>query len=468
MIRKRTKIVCTIGPASSSVSMLTRMINAGMNVARLNFSHGTHKDHKALMKNVRKAAKKAGERVAILQDLQGPKIRVGDLPEKGIMLRNGQEITFTTAEKDYELDGPIHVTYDQLHKDVKQGDRILLDDGLIETECSGVRGKTIKAKVKVGGLLTSHKGMNLPDTVVSIGAFTDKDRKDLLFGLEEGVDWVALSFVTAPEEVTAVRRIISAKCRALHCVPPKIMVKVERKQAVDRFVEILEVCDGIMLARGDLGVEIPFEEVPILQKEFIEICRQTGKPVVVATHTMDSMTVNRRATRAEVSDVANAVIDHADAVMLSQETAVGEYPLVAVQSMNLIIRETEESRLDDITFLQLHDLPDVGTSIAQALHVMCENDQIDLIVTSNSYGDIAQKINIFRPNATIVIACKNETLARQMAMRAGVFATVLDDAPSTFIHRAQAQLSRLKVIKKASRVAYVIATPSGEIQLVIR
>ena len=439
-----------------------------MNVARLNFSHGTHKEHKKLIRNIRQAAKRAGEKVAILQDLQGPKIRLGELPEKGIMLRQGQEVSFTTAVGQYKNGGPIYVTYDKLHKDIKKGDRLLINDGLVETECLRKRGKEIVVKVKVGGLLTSHKGCNLPDTEVSINAFTAKDREDLLFGLEEGVDWVALSFVSEPEEVEAVRRVISAKCRSLHTTLPKIMVKIERKQAVERFLEILEVSDGIMLARGDLGVEIPFEEVPILQKEFIEICRQAGKPVVVATQMMDSMTENRRATRAEVSDVANAVIDHTDAVMLSQETAIGEYPVVAVQSMTAVITETEDSRLDDITFLQLHDLPDIGTSIAQALHVMTENDQIDFIVTAHGYGDIARKINVFRPNAPIVIACKDETIARQMMMRAGIYSIILDDAPGTFIHRAQAQLNRMKMLKKSSRVAYIIATPSGEIQLTVR
>lgn len=468
MEEKRTKIVCTIGPASSSVPILTRMIKAGMNVARLNFSHGSYKDHASLIKHVHAASKKAGQRVAILQDLQGPKIRAGELPEGGIKLSKGQSITFSTEAKEYQTNGPIPVTYAQMHKDVKAGDRMLMDDGLIEAECERVRGRTITAKVKVGGDLKSHKGINLPDTHISQSPFTKKDHEDLMFGLEQGIDWVALSFVNSREVVDKVRNIISAKCRSLHCVPPKIIVKIERKQALDNFVEILDAADGIMLARGDLGIEIPFEEVPIIQKEFIEVCRQTGKPIIVATHMMDSMTENRRATRAEVSDVANAVIDHADGVMLSQESAVGAYPVVAVQSMALIIREAEESRLDDISFFQIHDIPNIGTSIAQSLHVMAENEQIDFIVTSASYGDIAQKINVFRPNAPIVVACKNATTARQMMLRAGIYAIELTDEPGTFVHRAEAKLRRLKMIKKNHRVAYVTMTPSGEIQLTIR
>ncbi len=468
MKKKRTKILCTIGPASSSVSVLSRMIDAGMDIARLNFSHGTKADHKKLIKNIRAASRKVGERVAVLQDLQGPKIRVGDLPEKGIMLRAGQEVRFTVAKVEYKADGPIHISYDKLHKDVKKGDRLLINDGLIETECIGVRGKEIKVKVKTGGLLLAHKGCNLPDTDLSIGAFTEKDRDDLLFGLEEGVDWVALSFVSSADEIEAVKRIIAAKCRSLRRLPVKIMAKIERRQAVDNFVEILNAADGIMLARGDLGVEIPFEEVPIVQKELVEVCRQAGKPVVVATQMMDSMTENRRATRAEVSDVSNAIIDHTDAVLLAQETAIGDYPVVAVQSTAAIIKETEDSRLDDITFLQFYDLDDIETSLAQSLHVMAENNQIDLIVTAQGYGDIARKINVFRPNAPIVVACKDELAARQMLMRAGVWPIVLDDAPGSFIHRVQRYLVREKILKKQQRAAYIIATPSGEIQLTIR
>ena len=468
MEERRTKIVCTLGPASSSVPVLTRMINAGMNVARLNFSHGTHKEHAQLIKHVRAAAKRSGRRVALLQDLQGPKIRVGLLPDAGVTLRAGEQITLTSEQKSYAPHGVISVTYAQFHKDIKKGDRIFFDDGLIEAVCEGVRGKNIKVKVRVGGLLKSHKGMNLPDSMLSISAFTKKDQEDLLFGLDQGLDWIALSFVTSAKEVDHVRRVIAMECKTRKIVAPKIMVKIERKQAVDHFTEILNAADGVMLARGDLGVEIPFEEVPMVQKEFVEICRQTGKPIVVATHMMDSMTDNRRATRAEVSDVANAVIDHADAVMLSQESAVGKYPVVAVQSMDLIIREAEKSRLDDISFLQLYDVVDIETSVAQSLHVMAQNEQIDYIVTASTYDDMATKLNIFRPNAPIVVACPNETLTRQMIMRAGVYPILLSDEPATFIHRAQALLSRMKWITKQHRVAYVITTPSGEVQITIR
>ncbi len=466
---KRTKIVCTIGPASSSVSMLARMIKAGMNVARLNFSHGSHADHKKLVRHIRSASKKAGKQVAILQDLQGPKIRVGELPEDGVKLKAREKIVFKSDSNEYEKNGPIPVGYDQLHKDVKVGQRILMDDGRLEAKVTRVKGRSISATVVLGGVLTSHKGINLPDSNVSASAFTAKDKEDLMFGLTLGVDWVALSFVTSAEIVRNVRRTIKAKCRSIGCAPPKIMVKIERAQAVERFDEILAAADGVMIARGDLGIEVPFEHVPILQKEFVEKCREIGKPVVVATHMLDSMTSSPRATRAETSDVANAVIDHADAVMLSGESATGKYPHEAVKTMSLILKETEASRLDDIGFFQVHDIPDIGTSIAQSLHVMAQNNQIDLIATAASYELVAQHINLFRPEVPIVIACPNEAIARQTLVRSGIFPIVLTDEPGTFIHRMERALRRMGYGKgNKKRVAYLTTTPAREIQLTIR
>ncbi len=463
---RRTKIVATIGPASSSVRVLTRMINAGMGVARLNFSHGTHPQHKSLIRHIRSASHKTGKEVAILQDLQGPKIRVGELPEGGIELKRGEKVVFRTGVDGYEHD-EIPVTYDQFHKDVKKDHRIYLNDGRLEAIVQSVRGRRVHAKVKTGGTLTSHKGINIPDSNVSTPSFTKKDHEDLLFGLEQGVDWVALSFVTSEEVVLKVRKIIRAKCRSLGSVMPKIIVKIERREAVDGFLEILNAADGIMLARGDLGIEIPPEEVPIIQKEFVEICRQAGKPAVVATHMLDSMTDSPRATRAEISDVANAVIDHADGVMLSAESATGEYPDLAVRTMADVIDETEASRLDDINFYQWHNIPDVSTSIAQNLHVMAENGQIDMIVSSATFP-LSSSLNIFRPNVPIVMACPNKAVARQMMLRAGVYGMVLKDDPATFINRAQNVLRKRKLISKTDRVAYILATPSGEIQLTVR
>lgn len=467
MFDKRTKIICTIGPASSEVPVLTRMMKAGMNVARMNFSHGTHAQHRGLIRNVRTAAKKAGVRVAVLVDLQGPKIRLGNIADPGVTLRAGERITFSTAVEEYKTGSAFPVTYKQLHKDVKKGHRILMDDGLLEAVVERVAGKVITAKVTIGGLLKAHKGMNLPDSAVSVSPVTEKDWEDLEFGLEEEADWVALSFVTDPRVVEEVRKSIARKCKTLGTTPPKIIAKIERAAAVDGFLKILDVVDAVMIARGDLGIEIPPEQVPIVQKEFVELCRQAGKPVVVATQMLDSMTRNPRATRAETSDVANAVIDHADAVMLSGETASGTYPDKTVATMAAIIRETEASRFDDIAFFQLHDLSDVPTAIAQSLHVMAENGQIDAIVTHASAGEVARKIGVFRPNVPIFFACPSDGVADQSVLRAGIHPFVVRDTPGSFIHHVESLLRRSKLLKTGTRIAFVTAGPK-EVGLSIR
>ncbi len=467
-MKRRTKIVATIGPSSSSAAMLVRMMRAGLDVARLNFSHGSYADHKVLVRHVRQAAKKIGKTVAILQDLQGPKIRVGKLPEEGIELHRGQVIQLNTGIDEYKEGHPLPVTYGDLHKDLKKGHRLFINDGFIETVVESVRGKMITLKVVHGGPVTSNKGMNLPDSTVSAPAMTEKDHEDLMFGLEQGVDFVALSFVTHAEEIKKARRIIDAKCRSLGCISPKIIAKIERPEAVEGFEDILDVVDGIMIARGDLGVEIKPEQVPIVQKDMIELCRQTGKPVIVATHMMESMTKNPRATRAETSDVANAIIDHTDAVMLSAETATGEHPYVVVKTMASIIDEAEASRFDDISFYEISDLGALPKSIAQSVHLMAENKQIDFIATCSSYSFIASTINIFRPNVPIMMACPNKYIARQMVLRAGIHPMVLSDAPGTFILRMERYLRRNKIVKKTSHVAYVTAVPSGEVQLIVR
>ncbi|MFA6130866.1 MAG: pyruvate kinase [Patescibacteria group bacterium] len=469
MVKKerRTKIIATIGPASSSISVLIRMVRAGMSMARLNFSHGKHEEHAHLIRTIRAASKKADIPVGILGDLQGPRIRIGELPDHGIELRPRQSVILDVSVKEYEPGGSLPITY-ALQKDVKAGDRIFIDDGLIEVEVKRVQKTAVHCLVKMGGILTSHKGMNLPDTHVTAVAFTKKDREDLLFGLEHGIDWVALSFVATPESVASVREIAAGYCRDIGRVPPKIIAKIERKEAVDHFHDILEVVDGVMLARGDLGIEVPFEEVPLIQKEFTEICRQAGKPIVIATHMLDSMSEHPRATRAEVSDVANAVIDHADAVMLSAETAMGKYPDIAVQTMASVITEVEASRFDDISFYQIHCIPDIATAFAQVMHTLAEHGQIQAIATSASFGDLAQKINIFRPNVPIIIACESQEQAKQYLLRAGFQPVVLDDEPATFIHRMERLIHDQRIIDKKSRVAYVIETARGDVQLIIR
>lgn len=345
MRKRRTKIVCTVGPASSGTATLEKMIRAGMDVARLNFSHATHDDHRRLIRSIRYAAKKAKKHVSILGDLQGPKIRLGFLPEAGVELPTGKQVTLTTSTDKY-ANGKIPVTYKQLHKDLKKGHRILIQDGIYELVVTRVAGKNIQAKVVNGGTVTSHKGMNFPDSTLKVPVLTDKDKDDAIFAIGQGVDWMALSFVTSAAPVKFLKQLIKrntpkSKRQA------RVIVKIEKHEAIDRFKEILAVADGIMIARGDLGVEIDAEEVPVRQKELIHACRDAGKPVIIATQMLDSMIRNPRPTRAEVSDVANAVFDCTSAVMLSGESASGKYPVQAVKMMVKIVKEAEASCYDD-------------------------------------------------------------------------------------------------------------------------
>ncbi len=335
---KRTKMVCTVGPASASLHVLTSMMKAGMEVARLNFSHATHQDHERLIRTIRRAAKAAKKAVPIIGDLQGPKIRLGLLPEKGTVLKNGELVT-------------LPVTYSNLYKDLKKGDRVYIDDGIIETTfVRGSRGK-IELRVVDGGVVTSHKGMNFPDSTLMVSTFTTKDKEDVMFGIDQGVNWFALSFVTKESQVVALKKLIKQKTRKGKPLA-RVIVKIEKHEAIDRLEEIIKAADGIMIARGDLGVEIDVEEVPVRQKEIIHMCRHAGKPVVIATQMLDSMIRNPRPTRAEVSDVANAVFDCASGVMLSGESASGKYPLQAVKMMAKIIKEAEASCYDDTCEIQ--------------------------------------------------------------------------------------------------------------------
>jgi len=452
----RTKIICTIGPASSSVSMLVRMINAGMRVARLNFSHGDHPSHASLIKTIRAASRKAGQTVAILQDLQGPKIRVGELPAKGVVLHKAEKIILTTSLVAYKSGGAIPVTYASLHRDVKIGHRILFDDGTIEVIVEKVRGHNITAKVKVPGILTSHKGLNLPDSMVGEASFTPKDREDLLFGVSQGVDWVALSFVSCADDILTARSVAKSAAKAAGVLTPLFFAKVERRTAIENFPEILAAADGILLGRGDLGVEVRPEEVPEIQKDIVEACRQAGKPVVVATQMLNSMVTNPRGTRAEISDVANAVFDHTDAVMLSAESATGRYPAVTVAAMTAVIREAEKSRYDDIHHVSLR-VPDVAEALAQSVHVLAASGLIAAIVVVAGHGVVAQQINMFRPDVPVFMVCPNEPIARRVIVSSGIVPLVMADSPGTLLSRLQTKIHHEKLVRRGAQVAVVIS-----------
>ena len=333
----KTKLVCTIGPASRSTDVLERLIAAGMNVARLNFSHGTHAEHGEVMAIIRHVANKRGKPVAILQDLSGPKIRIGQIGAGSVQIQSGSTLTLTTRQVPGD-EHEISVTYPDLPRDVGLGDTLLLSDGLLELEVLETTTKDIKCKIQIGGLLTSHKGINVPASSIKTPAMTDKDREDLAFGIQQQVDYVALSFVRKASDVLEAKGFMEER----GCDIP-VIGKIEKHEALDNIDEIIEVVDGVMVARGDLWVETPIESGPLVQKLLIEKSNVVGKPVITATQMLHSMVDNPRPTRAEVTDVANAVLDGTDALMLSEETAVGKYPVEALAMMAKIAEHTESA-----------------------------------------------------------------------------------------------------------------------------
>ncbi len=449
-LSKRTKIVCTIGPASKTPAKLRRMIKAGMNVARLNLSHGTQADHKQIIKNVRIVSKDVSEPVAIIGDLQGPKIRVGDLPDRGIKLVKGKIVE-------------VPVTYKNLYRDVKTGHRILLDDGLLEGEIVNGGPGFLRFKVVVGGDLSSHKGMNFPQSSLKVSAITDKDRRDAEFCVRQGLQWVALSFVTDPKDVRRMKRILKAAAKAGQALP-KIIAKIEKHEAVDRFDEILAEVDAVMVARGDLGIEIAAERVPLLQKEFIDKCRAVAKPVIVATQMLDSMIRNPRPTRAEVSDVANAVIDHADALMLSGETATGKYPVQAVETMTRVVRETEASHFDDVTIAESAQLAKlVKDAVGGAASLLAQTSGAKLILVATRSGDAARMVSRFRPELPIIAAVPTEFVSRQLNVSWAVSSIVVTGAKKTedLIRRSVQKLKRSKLARSGDKIIILAGHPTS-------
>lgn len=445
---KRTKIVCTIGPACDSVEVLVKMIAAGMNVARLNFSHGSHENHTQLFQNVREAARQAGEPIAILQDLQGPKIRVGALPETGIVLTAGAQIVFDTALVEYTGEA-IPVDYHELHQYLKAGERLLLNDGKMETEIVGVEGTKITTIVKVGGTLTSHKGINVPDSTLTVRAMSDKDKEDARFGLSLGVDFIALSFVRNAQDILDLRAILDeeAKAKNISQNPPiKIIAKIERREAIENIESIMGVVDGIMVARGDLGLEIPGEQVPVVQKTLTLLGLKYHKPVIVATQMLDSMEKSPRATRAEVSDVANAVIDHTSAVMLSNESAVGQYPIETVTTMARILLETEASKFDN---LPLHVHETEGKNIKKTMkelgRLLSAKIGAGAIILWDATEEDVRIMSSFRPELPIFAPVQDERTLHQLNLCWGIV-PILSQASSVdaFFPQVQEQMKKNK------------------------
>ncbi len=422
-MKKRTKIVCTIGPACESPEILVKMIEAGMNVARLNFSHGTYENHQTLFDNVRSAAKQTGQPIAIMQDLQGPKIRVGVLPEAGVNLIENENVIFDTALDTYAGEA-LPVDYHELHQYLKAGERLLLCDGKMETEIVSVDGTRITTKVKSGGILTSHKGINVPDSTLDVRAMSEKDKEDAKFGLSLGVDFIALSFVRTSQDIIDLRELLTREAiekNIDNTFPVKIIAKIERREAVENIESILEVVDGIMVARGDLGLEIREEEVPVIQKKLIASALKKNKPVIVATQMLDSMQESPRPTRAEVSDVANAVIDHTDAVMLSNESAVGKYPIETVEAMEKIICEAEASDYDAVPMdYHIHKGETVNTIMQEIARLLVDRTQAQALVFANHNPQMARIMSSFRPELPIMVPARDERTLHQLNLSWGI------------------------------------------------
>lgn len=426
---KKTKVVCTIGPASESEEMLEKLMLAGMNVARLNFSHGTHPEHQVRIDRIRKVADKLGLPIAIMLDTKGPEIRLGDFKDGQIEVEAGD--TFTLTTRDLLGDKTIvSVSHKGLASDVKVGDFILIDDGLIELEVKEIKdGTDIICRVNNAGQMSNHKGVNVPNVKISLPAITEKDRDDILFGIENQVDFLAASFVRKKEDVFEIRRILEDN----HGEYIQIIPKIENQEGIDNIDEIIKASDGLMIARGDLGVEVPPQEIPLEQKMLIKKCYLAGKPVITATQMLDSMIRNPRPTRAEVTDVANAIIDGTSAIMLSGETAAGKYPEEAVKMMTSIAKRIEESLDYDLMLDESVSLLENTTtnSISKSACVVARDLEAAAIVAATTSGATARALSKYRPKTKILAVTPCEKTVRKMALSWGVEPLLIPDFTST-------------------------------------
>ncbi|MCB8816315.1 pyruvate kinase [Desulfosporosinus shakirovi] len=420
---RRTKIVCTIGPASESEEKVQALLAAGMDVARLNFSHGTHEEHSRRIVTLRKEAAKFGKHLGILLDTKGPEVRTGKVPEEGITLINGSEFILDT---DLSLGNQqrVGITYIDLWRKIKPGNHILIDDGQLDLEVTSVDKGIIRTIIRNGGILKSQKGVNTPNALIDLPAVTERDIEDIRFGISQGIDFIAASFTRKALNILDVRRVVEEMGADVH-----IIAKIESQEGINNLDDILEVADGLMVARGDLGVEIPVEEVPIRQKEMIRKCNLLGKPVIVATQMLDSMIRQPRPTRAEASDVANAILDGTDAIMLSGETAAGLYPIEAVQMMDKLAKRTEKTCQNNVSsrYTQLN----VAEAISFASYTIAKDLQATAILTPTHSGLTACMISKYRPIAMIIAATPFASTARKLALQWGVQPILVPESSGT-------------------------------------
>lgn len=423
---RRTKIVCTIGPRTSSPEEIEKLIRSGMNVARLNFSHGDRESHRKTIHMLRDVSKSIGQEIGILQDLGGPKIRLGFLKKPEMLLERGTQVALSPEGRHGPDDVPVN--YPHLLEDIHVGDLILLADGTVQVTVREVQENRAICDVIASGVIRSQKGVNLPSSHLRINAFTEKDRKDLVIGLEEEVDFVALSFVRTENDLKLIRDVLDRQEK-----PPHLIAKIEKPQAVESFEKILEKVDGVMVARGDLGVEMPLEEVPIIQKKIIRLARQAGKPVITATQMLTSMLDSPRPTRAEATDVANAILDGTDALMLSDETTVGSYPMESVSVLDRIARTTERY-LGDKSFMDestTATLPGTAAAISRAACWLAIDLEAAAIVASTSSGGTARLVSRFRPPCPVIGLTDCLKTQRQLSLSWGVIPNLVQSFSDT-------------------------------------
>ena len=453
---KKTKIVATIGPATESEEMLTKMLKAGMNVMRLNFSHGDFAEHQNRVNNLRSVMKKTGMKAAILQDLSGPKIRLGEFYQERVELKSGDKIVITT-EKIVGDEKRVSINYKEFPKEVKPGDKVMVDDGKKMFEVVSIKGNDVTCKIIVGGNTKGRRGVNLPDTDISMSCLTEKDLKDLEFGVKNKVDFMALSFVRKPSDIVELREILKKKkCDA------GIIAKIETPQGVKNIDEIISLVDGIMIARGDLAIEVPYEKVPGYQKMMIQKCNDAGKPVITATQVLESMIKSPVATRAEVSDVANAIWDGTDALMLSEETTLGEYPVEAVTVMSKVSAEIESSYPErEIIRVGSKGETKITDSITSSVVKTSHDVGAKVIVALTDSGFTARMVSRHKPTATILALTPNEKTANKLCLSFGCNSLTVPkyDSIQDVIKMVRNYCIKEKMAKKGDKVVVTMGVP---------
>lgn len=459
MHHKKTKIVCTLGPSSDSVSEITRLIQGGMNIARLNFSHGTYSHHGKILKSLRTVEKKSGRHIAVLQDLQGAKIRIGKIPDKGFEVKNQDTLILSTTKTSGKKSAhgiTVPIDYHRITKEVKKGHDVLINDGLIEAKVEKVTPREVICRVRAGGIIKSRNGVNFPDSSISLKPITDKDKEDLKFGLKNKVDFIAMSFVKSAKDIATLRKLIHKE----HKNTP-IIAKIERHEAVKNLKEIIKAADGVMIARGDLGIDVPPEQVPIIQKSIIALANSLGRPVITATHVLQSMVENPRATRAEISDAANAVFDRTDAIMLSNESAIGRYPARATATLSRVATSVEKELQKHKDLLQYFSTQKPSSTLNATCLSASElaiDTKADFIIAYTMDGYTARQIARHRIYIPIITITPSEKVARELTLVWGlnqIFTHKISEKSGSKTEKILEFLKKNNIVKKGQKIVIV-------------